>query len=180
ALKGATARLAAFRAKHDIAAGRYTAAVSQLSTAASKAPDDTRFKKDLANMYVGIAGHYKNEGADSLALSSFEKAYALDPTSTIARDNVAALSRTEGLAALTSLNYERAVEYLEKAYDTHRLSDDYAKDLARALDERGQRFVRSSDLDKALADLKRAVALDPSNSTIGQHYSDAYAKSLAS
>ncbi len=178
-LKGATARLAAFRAKRDITARRYTSAVTQLSMAASKAPDDPRFKKDLATMYMGVAAHFKNEGDYSLALSSYEKAYALDPTSTTARNNVAELSHKEGLAALASLNYERAVEYLEKAYDTYRLSDDYAKDLALALDERGQRFVRTSDLDKALADLTRAVALDPSNLTIGQHFSEAYAKSLA-
>ena len=166
-------RLSARLAARDFAYGRYTAAAGHVANATANAPDDERFKKDLANINIGLGAHFRENGDTSLALTSYMSALELDPTSIIARRNVGELSHIQGLAAVAIADYDRAIEYLERAYHSNGNDLDYGPDLANAYDLRGQRSVILGNLDDAIADFTRGIAIDPTNASLSTNLSSA-------
>ncbi len=172
-LAEASARLAADRAGRAMSSRQYNKVLSELRKAAAGAPDDVHFRKTVAALYVRAAQHFKSQGGNSVALSSFERAYELDPTSVVARDNVAGLSHTIGMTALNGANYDRAITYLTKAFNTYRPDDTYGQDLARAYDLRGQQRLSLGKLDEAIEDFTKGITLDPTSSSLNAHLSAA-------
>ncbi|MEE9296790.1 MAG: hypothetical protein V3W34_17740, partial [Phycisphaerae bacterium] len=172
----ASARVAAHRAGRFIVIGLYNRALGELSKAAAKAPDDVRFKNRVAVLYGQVATHFENQNADAIALSSYRKAYQLNPNSTVARRKVGELSHQEGLSAVSAQNYDSAIIHFERAYDTARSNDSYRKDLANAYDLRGQLRVSQNKLDDAIVDYKKGFALDPSNTSLDANLSAALAQ----
>lgn len=172
-----TARVAAHRAGRYITGGLYNRALGELNTAAAKAPNDAGFKKKLSALYIRVAARFQNQDMDSQALSSYIKAYELDPTAAVARRNVAELSHQEGLDAMDRLDYDGAITHLDRAYQTYRANVTYRQDLARAYDLRGQFRMSLSKLDLAIEDFKKGVILDPSNTSLNANLSTALTQS---
>ncbi len=170
-----SARVAAERAEGFITAGLYNRALSELHTASSKAPDDAQFKASVASKYLRVAAHYDDLDADSIALTSYQKAYELDPTSEVARRHIGELSYQAGLDAIGRLDYDGAITHLDRAYQTSRGTASYRQELARAYDLRGQRYQILDELSKAIADFKTGVGLDPTNTSLDANLSAALA-----
>lgn len=169
-----TARVAAHRARGDIAQGFYRSALGKLNAAAAKAPDDTKFKKELASLYIRAAVHFQNKDDEAVALTAYIKALELDPTSAVAQREVAKLSHKRGLSALSTMDYDLAIAHFERAYQTHRVATAYITDLADAYDLRGQQLVARGKIDDAIEDFERGLAVDPTNSSLGANFSSAY------
>ena len=169
----ATARVAVYEARRDIATQRYSSALGKLSIAYYKRPGDAEFAEKLAALYTGLGTHLEGRSDDALALSAFAKAYALDPSSTVARKKVAELSFSLGVEAVDAKDYDKAITMLEQAYETYRLSSDYGQALANAYDLRGQLRVSLDELDLAIEDFKRGSSVDPTNTSLSAHYAAA-------
>ncbi len=169
-----TARVALDRARGDISHGFYKSALGKLNTAAAKAPDDTKFKKEVASLYIRAAVHFQNRDDEAVALTAYIKAHELDPTSAIAERKVAELSHQRGLTALSTMDYDLAIAHFERAYQTHRVDTAFITDLANAYDLRGQQLLARGKMDDALEDFERGLAVDPTNSSLGESFSSAY------
>ena len=178
-LDEANSRVAAYRAGKFIVAGLYNRALGELRRAEADAPNDERFRDKVAGLYFQVAAHFEKEGADAIALSSYRKAYKLDPDSTVARRKVGELSYKEGLAAVTALNYDSAISLLERAYGTDGFNDTYRQALANAYDLRGQLRVTQDKLDDAISDYEKGFALDPANTSLDANFSAALAQKAA-
>ena len=170
------ARVDGLRAQREILAGQFTTASSKLNKAAREAGDDEAFKKKLAQSYILAAVHFENNNGDSVALTNYISAYALDPGSTVAGKKVSELSHGRGIAALDSNNYDSAITHLERAYTTLRSDTAYATDLAKAHDARGQYRVAIGKLDDAIEDYKKGISVDPANTSLAVNYSAAIAR----
>jgi len=177
ALAKASAQLAAHQARLDIDNGRYNKALSELRTAVSKGPDDVRSKKDLAALYSRVAAHFLSKDANSAALSSYTKAYELDPTLAVARRYVGELSHAKGLSAIDAKDYDRAITHLDRAYRASRVNTTYRQDLAGAYDLRGQLRMRLGETAEAIEDFKMGFSLDPSNASLDANLSAALTQS---
>ncbi len=169
------AGVAAIRAGRDVAHGLFRKAAARLNSVASNPPDDLELKEQLASVFMRIGIHHKTQGDNTLALDNYERAYALDPDSAVARRNVGELSHAKGVAALNAYEYDNAVRHLERSYDTYRADASNGQDLARAYDARGQRRVSADELADAIVDFKKGIAADPTNMTLSAHYAAALA-----
>ncbi len=167
------ARLSARLAARDFASGRFTAAAGHLAKASAHAPDDDRFKKELANISIGLGAHFRDKGDTALALTSYINALELDPTSIIARRNVGELSHIKGLEAIAAYDYDSAITHLERAYHTDGNDPDYGPDLANAYNLRGQRNVTLGNLEDAVEDFTKGFAIDPTNALLSANLSSA-------
>ncbi|MCH7591180.1 MAG: tetratricopeptide repeat protein [Planctomycetes bacterium] len=167
------ARLSARLAARDFASGRFTAAAGHLVKATADAPDDDRFKKDLANVSIGLGAHFRDKGDTALALTSYINALELDPTSLVARRNVGELSHIKGLGAVAASNYDSAITHLERAHHSDGNDLDYGPDLANAYNLRGQQRVLLGDLNGAIEDFKKGLTIDPTNASLDANLSSA-------
>ncbi len=174
-----TARVAAAKARRDLMLDRPTKSLASLHTAATKAPDDKKFKQEVAGLFILAAGKFEAKGDTAVALNSYIKAYELDATSTTAQDKVAELSHARGLNALSSSNYDIAIDHLKRAYETVRLDTTYVKDLANAYDQRGQQRLLLKETADAIEDFVAGLALDPSNASLGTNYANALQQQIA-
>ncbi len=174
-LPGVAARVAAAKAGTDITAGLYNRAFAQLGTAAAKAPDDEAFKKKVASLYGRVAAKFENDNDDSVALTSYRRAYELDPESDFLERKVGELSYSEGLKAGTNNNRDTAIALLEQAYQTDRTNTTYRQALSNAYDQRGQFYTALDKPDEALADFKKGFSIDPTNASVDQNLSTALA-----
>ncbi len=178
-LSEARARVAAYQAKRDVAAGLYSKSLRSLSTAASKAPNDPQFKRMVAALYTRVAIYFQDIDGDAQALSAFTKAWELDPNNVAARRNVGVLSHERGLNALSRSDYDIAIDHLDRAYQADRSIDSYRQDLAEAYNQRGQSYISNDKLNEAIADYKKGFALDPTNSSLEANLTSAIHQSLA-
>lgn len=164
-----TARVAATDARDAVFRGRFNKALTRLATARRNAPNDAPFRKELADLYIQVGEHFEQTGGTTQALDNFSAALDLDPGSTHAKRKVAELSHTKGVAALNAGDFDRAITFLQTAFNTDRPDTTNQSDLARAFDLRGERFRASGKFSEAVADLTRAVELDPANAQFGSH-----------
>ncbi|MBU0719626.1 MAG: tetratricopeptide repeat protein, partial [Planctomycetes bacterium] len=174
AVADATARVDAERARGDILSGRCSSALRKLGSAYHNAPDDTAFKWELSGLYLTVGARLEGKGDDALALSSYTRAYDLDPTSATGRRKVAELSYAQGMEAKTAKNYDRAITLLEQANSTYRITPSYRLELADAYDLRGQLNVNIGELDDALDDFERGLEVNPTNTSLIANYASAY------
>ena len=169
----ASGRVALYRGAEHVTLGQWAKALVQLNRAESRAPDDDQFKQQLATLYVRVGSHYRSEGSDVQALTAYEKAYGLQPNSAQAKRNLAELSYSLGTEDLTEGNFDSAVSRLEKAYELYRGNDTYRLDLADAYDRRGAYLLERGEIENALEDFKAGVLLDPTNTSLNQHLTEA-------
>lgn len=162
----ASARIAAEKAKRHIDSGRYSRSLGELSTAASKAPDDAAFKKKVAGLYTRVAAFYFKKGDTAQARMNYTRAYDLDADNLVAKRKMAELSHTEGLAELADNDYDNAIALLERSHQAYRGNTQYRQDLATAYDARGQDRLNKNEIKTAVEDFRRGVELDPANLSI--------------
>ncbi|MCH7595727.1 MAG: tetratricopeptide repeat protein [Planctomycetes bacterium] len=172
-LAAASARVAGHRAGRAVAAQQFNKALVELRKASFRPPDDANFQRTLAALYIRVGDHFKNDGGDSQALTNYTKALRLDPSSSIAKRKVGELARSLGLAAIATADYDRAISFLEQAYNTYRPDGTYAADLAKAYDLRGQQNKTLGKLDDAIKDFTKAFSLDPTSASISANLSAA-------
>ncbi len=175
-LRGVESRIAASEAQDALASGWTNRAFADLITAMNKAPVDNAYKKELAGMFMTAGVRFEADGETSSALSAFSKAFKLDPSSRSAKKMYSELSFSEGQRELSEGDYDDAIRYLQDAYDTYRVTDDYRTELARAYDLRGLYKQSIGKLDEAIEDFTKAFHLEPSNTEIGDHLSAAVAE----
>jgi tetratricopeptide (TPR) repeat protein len=166
--------------------GSFDEAIEAFSRAISLAPDDV-------NALAGRGQAYRAIGEHALALPDFDRAVALapgEPRYHLGRSNsLAALGRMdEAVAACTraiAIAPDSAGAYYTRAvYRSHLEEDDagVTADLQRAVElaptevlyirQRAEYFMESRDLDRALADIDRALALTPGEARL--HYQRGY------
>ncbi|MCP4589173.1 MAG: hypothetical protein GY842_00375 [bacterium] len=171
-----TARLEAERGKRDLDAGRYTMGIQHLNSAKSHAPADESFRSRLSLQYLRVARYMHGRGENNSALNMYKAANELDPTSYTARYNTAVLSHAEGLERRDELDYEQAIEHLERAYQLESHNDQYRQDLAGVYDLNGVYLQALGKLDEAIESFDKGRLLDPANEDVGAHYLAAVAE----
>ncbi len=179
AVTDATARVATKEAKQDITRGNFKRALTKLSVASRKTPDDAKFRKELSGLYLQLGRRFESDSDDKLALASYSKAYELDSTSTTAQTKKAELSYSQGLVEVNANNYDRAITLFESAYNTYRIDDSYGQELAKAYDLRGLQNVALKNYDLAIKDFERGITVDPANTSLGPNYAAALALKAA-
>ncbi|MFQ5463006.1 MAG: tetratricopeptide repeat protein [Phycisphaerae bacterium] len=163
----AGSRVALERARNAVSGGRFNAALPDLKVAARNAPADEPFRKDLATQFLNTGSHFDAAGADTTALDAFAKALDFNPELALARTKVGQLADKIGLAARDSLDYDRAIGFLEQAFKADRSVASYGQDLAGVYDLRGRQSLARGKVSDAIADFKRGLEIDPTNASLG-------------
>ncbi len=133
-------------------------------------PDNTTYKRKLAETRFALGDQYLAEENYSAAASAYVRAYELyknDETYKEAAVNALVL---KGDDLMSDYDYDEAIEAYRQAYQID-VDDETAKTkLAEAYNTRGESYRTSEKYKLAAADFKEALHLFPDNATYQENY----------
>ena len=131
-------------------------AIFQFEKAYSLNPTSARIKRDLARLYYRRGVHFIKTSKPIDAIKDLSRALKVNPTHRDARRDLADLYNKLGVTNFNQHNYKKALIYFDKSIDLD-------SDLAETLYNRGFTFYSLGRRDKAAADFRKALKLDPNS-----------------